>query len=91
MNWRLTLITIIVAPIIVSLIRIFGRKIKKHSARVQDATAEVTSSYQEILLLLKVIKGFCMGQYESKKFRFLAENLYKKSCTGIDIDLAWGL
>ncbi|MBN1226287.1 MAG: ABC transporter ATP-binding protein [Deltaproteobacteria bacterium] len=78
MNWRLTLITIIVAPIIVSLIRIFGRKIKKHSARVQDATAEVTSSYQEILLLLKVIKGFCMGQYESKKFRFLAENLYKK-------------
>lgn len=78
MNWRLTLITIIVAPIIVSLIRIFGRKIKKHSARVQDATAEVTSSYQEILLLLKVIKGFCMGHYESKKFRFLAENLYKK-------------
>ena len=78
MNWRLTLITIIVAPIIVSLIRVFGRKIKKHSARVQDATAEVTSSYQEILLLLKVIKGFCMGQYESKKFRFLAENLYKK-------------
>ncbi len=78
MNWRLTLITIIVAPIIVSLIRIFGRKIKKHSARVQDATAEVTSSYQEILLLLKVIKGFCMGQYESRKFRSLAENLYKK-------------
>lgn len=78
MNWRLTLLTIIVAPIIVSLVRIFGRKIKKHSARVQDATAEVTSSYQEILLLLKVIKGFCMGHYESRKFRFLAENLYKK-------------
>ena len=49
MNWRLTLITVIVTPIIVALIRIFGRKIKKHSARVQDATAEVTTSYQEIL------------------------------------------
>jgi len=78
MNWRLTLITVIVTPIIVALIRIFGRKIKKHSARVQDATAEVTSSYQEILLLLKEIKGFCMGSYEFEKSRRLADNLYKK-------------
>ena len=78
MNWRLTLITIVVTPIIVALVRTFGRKIKKHSARVQDATAEVTSSYHEILLLLKIIKGFCMGSYESERFRMLADNLYKK-------------
>ncbi|MEA3358737.1 MAG: ABC transporter ATP-binding protein [Thermodesulfobacteriota bacterium] len=78
MNWRLTLITIVVTPIIVVLVRTFGRKIKKHSARVQDATAEVTSSYHEILLLLKIIKGFCMGGYECERFRMLADNLYKK-------------
>jgi subfamily B ATP-binding cassette protein MsbA len=78
MNYKLTLLTIIVAPLIVGLTRLFGRKVKKHSSRVQDATAEVTSSYQEILLLLKVIKGFCRGNYESDKFRKLADNLYKK-------------
>ena len=78
MNYKLTILAIIVAPFIVSLVRLFGRKVKKHSTRVQDATAEVTSSYQEILLLLKVIKGFCRGRYESERFRRLANSLYKK-------------
>jgi subfamily B ATP-binding cassette protein MsbA len=78
MNYKLTVLTIIVTPFIVGLVRLFGRKVKKHSVRVQDATAEVTSSYQEIILLLKVIKGFCRGTYEAERFRRLADTLYKK-------------
>jgi subfamily B ATP-binding cassette protein MsbA len=77
MNYKLTILAIIVAPLIVVLVRLFGRKVKKHSIRVQDATADITSSYQEILLLIKVIKGFCRGEYESDRFRKLADSLYK--------------
>jgi len=78
MNYKLTIMAIIVAPLIVGLVRLFGRKVKKHSTTVQDATADITSSYQEIILLIKVIKGFCRGEYESDRFRKLADNLYKK-------------
>ncbi len=78
MNYKLTILTIIAVPLIVGLVRLFGSKVKKHSTRVQDSTAEVTSSYQEIILLLKVIKGFCRDAYEAEKFRDLAGNLYKK-------------
>jgi subfamily B ATP-binding cassette protein MsbA len=78
MNYKLTVLTVVVTPMIVGLVRLFGRKVKKHSTRVQDATAEVTSSYQEILLLLKVIKGFCRGRYESERFRKFADDLYRK-------------
>jgi subfamily B ATP-binding cassette protein MsbA len=78
MNFRLTLMTIVVTPLIVGLVRLFGRKVKKHSLRVQDATAEVTSSYQELILLLKVIKGFCRGAYEAARFGRLADTLYHK-------------
>lgn len=78
MNFRLTVMTIIVTPFIVGLVRLFGRKVKKHSTQVQDATAEVTSSYQEIILLLKVIKGFCRGPYEAQRFARLADTLYQK-------------
>jgi len=78
MNYKLTIMAIIVAPLIVGLVRLFGRKVKKHSTRVQDATADVTSSYQEIILFLKVIKGFCRGEYESDRFRKLSDNLYKR-------------
>jgi len=78
MNYRLTILAIIVTPLIVALIGVFGRKVKKHSTRVQDATAEVTSSYQESLLLLKVIRGFCRERYESERFKKLAASLYKR-------------
>jgi len=78
MNYKLTILTLIVTPLIVGLVRLFGRKVKKHSTRVQDATAEVTSSYQEILLLVKVIKGFCREKYESERFGKSADNLYRK-------------
>jgi subfamily B ATP-binding cassette protein MsbA len=78
MNYRLTLLVFIVGPVVVGLIRLFGRKVKKHSTRVQDAIADVTSLYQEALLCLKVVQGFCMGRNESDKFRGLADRLYKK-------------
>ena len=78
MNYRLTLIIFITVPVIVGLIRLFGKKVKKHSTRVQDTTAQVTSAYQETLLCLKVIQGFCVGDNRSQKFRELAEGLYKK-------------
>jgi len=78
MNYQLTLIVFVAGPAIVGLIRLFGRKVKKHSTKVQDATADVISSYQETLLCLKVIQGFCIDGIQSKKFRELTDQLYKK-------------
>jgi subfamily B ATP-binding cassette protein MsbA len=78
MNYQLTLLVFVVGPVVVGLIRLFGRKVKKHSTRVQDGIADVTSVYQETLLCLKVVQGFCMDRNESNKFRGLADRLYKK-------------
>jgi len=78
MNFRLTLLVFVTVPLIVALIRLFGRKVKKHSRRVQDAMSDVTSAYQETLLCLKVVQGFCMNQGESNKFRMFADTLYQK-------------
>jgi len=77
-NWKLTFFTFFIGPVIIGLIRLFGRKAKKHATRVQDALSDVTSSYQESLLCLKVIQGFCMDKEASLKFRELADQLYKK-------------
>ncbi len=78
MNYRLTLIVILVGPVILGLVRIFGKKVKKHAIRVQDAVADVTSAYQESLLCLKVITGFFRGNYEAKRFEELADHQYKR-------------
>jgi len=63
-NYQLTLFVFVIGPIIVGLIRLFGRKLKKHAVVVQDAIARVTSAYQESLLCLKIIQGFCKEDYE---------------------------
>ena len=78
MNLKLTLLVFFVVPLIALLVRIFGKKVKKHSFRVQEATAEVTSAYHETLLCLKLVHGFFMGKSEVRRFSELAENLYKR-------------
>jgi subfamily B ATP-binding cassette protein MsbA len=78
MNYRLTLVVFLAAPVIVGLVRLFGRKVKKHARRVQDTTAEVTSAYQETLQNLKVVQGFGAGDFEVSRFRTLAEQLYSR-------------
>jgi ATP-binding cassette, subfamily B, bacterial MsbA len=79
LNYKLTLVVMIITPLIVWVTWIFGIKIKKHSARVQDATAKVTSAYQETLLCLKVVQGFCTLENHAVKFKKLTDFLYKKT------------
>lgn len=78
MNYKLTVLVFVIVPLIVGLMRLFGRKVQKHAARVQDATAEVTSAYQETLMCLKVIYGFFSSDRETERFRILAKDLYRK-------------
>ncbi len=78
-NYKLTLIVMIITPLIIGVTRLFGIKAKKHSVRVQDATAKVTSAYQETLLCLKVVQGFCTSENHTAKFKKLTDFLYKKT------------
>jgi len=78
-DYKLTLIVFVTVPVILGLVRLFGSKVKKHSMRVQDATADITSVYQETLLCLKVIQGLCTSENRSLKFQEAADFLYKKT------------
>ena len=78
MNLKMTLLVFFVVPFIAVLVRLFGKKVKKQSVRVQDATAEVTQDYHETLLCLKLIHGFFTGESEVKRFSGLAESLYQR-------------
>ena len=76
-NYKLTLLVFLAVPLIVGPVRLFGRKVKKHSSRVQENTSYVTAAYQETLLCLKVVQGFFMNQREAERFRGLANQLYQ--------------
>jgi len=76
-NYELTLLVFLAIPLVVGPVRLFGRKVKKHSSKVQENTSYVTAAYQETLLCLKVVQGFFMGQTESERFQALVDRLYK--------------
>ena len=77
-NYKLALLVVIAVPPILGIIRLFGKKVKKHATEVQDETAEVTSMYQETILCLRLVHGFFMGKTEVEEFRGVAERLYSK-------------
>jgi ATP-binding cassette, subfamily B, bacterial MsbA len=78
MNLKMTLLVFFMVPLIALLIRLFGRKVKRNSTYVQNATADVTSTYHETLMCLKLVHAFFTGKRETERFSDLAENLYQK-------------
>ncbi len=78
MDYKMTFMMFLVVPIIVGLVRLFGNKVKRHATRMQDAMANVTAAYQELLQCLKVVHGFFKGGYEVERFKGLADELYRR-------------
>ena len=78
LDYKMTFLMFLVVPIIVALVKLFGNKVKKHATRMQDAMADVTAAYQELLQCLKVVHGFFKGEYEVERFKRLADELYKR-------------
>ncbi len=66
-SWRLTLLSLIVIPLSGILIQRIGQSLKRKSRRVQERIAEMTSTLQESLAGIKVIKAFTMEGYADRR------------------------
>lgn len=78
MNYKLTITMFILAPVFIGILKLFGRKVKKHSERVQEALSELSQRYHEGITCIKIIQGFSKEQIELNKFQQEVESLYKK-------------
>lgn len=72
-DWKLTLLTLITVPMVGYAMKIFGRKIKRSGALIQERIADITALLQESISSIRVVKSFVREDYEIKRFR--AENL----------------
>src|SRR5437867_6668752 len=69
MNWRLALLTLVVAPPIGLVGQYLGRKIRDLSRAAQDAQAEAVSVLQEAIAEVRVVQAFTREQYEANRFQ----------------------
>ncbi len=68
-DWRLSLISILVFPVVAFLTVRLGRRIRRTTRHAQDMAASLNQILQETLTGHQVVKSFGAEDYESKRFK----------------------
>ena len=68
MNWKLALLTLVVAPPIGLLGQRLGRQIRDLSRITQDAQGEAVGVLQEAIAEVRVVQAFTREEYEAERF-----------------------
>ena len=68
LNWKLTLLALVMTPIIVGVVRVISVRLRRSSRDVQRTMGEVTQVVQEAIEGHKVVKLFAGQPYESARF-----------------------
>ena len=72
-NWKLSLISLVVFPAVALLTVRLGRRIRKTTRQLQDRTAGLNQILQETITGHQVVKTFGAEDYESKRFRLASQ------------------
>ena len=67
-NWRLTLMSLSIAPGLFVLVFWFTRRIKQASRLVRKKAGELVSVVEEVLTSARVVKAFAREKYEERRF-----------------------
>jgi subfamily B ATP-binding cassette protein MsbA len=68
MNWQLCLLILLLLPLLVLVARGFGRKLKTLSISIQDQTAVATTTAEEVLSGIRIVKSFGQSTREADRF-----------------------
>ncbi|OYT73156.1 MAG: hypothetical protein CFK52_02495 [Chloracidobacterium sp. CP2_5A] len=75
LSWKLTLLTLAVAPLIALLTATFGRRLRQSSLATQRAIEDVLALASEALAGYRVVQAYGAQDYERERFRAAAQRL----------------
>jgi subfamily B ATP-binding cassette protein MsbA len=90
LNWRLTLLILLLAPIISVSAVVFGGRLRKLSTQVQDQLAEGTASAEEALSGVRIVKAFTREPYEVQRYGDQIERTFKATLSLAIVRSAFG-
>jgi ATP-binding cassette, subfamily B, bacterial MsbA len=67
-DWKLAIIAFIILPFAIYPIVSFGRRLRKVSTKTQKEMARLTNFLHETVTGQRIVKAFCMEEYENKRF-----------------------
>ena len=86
LNWRLTLLALVLVPVSVATTYKAGKVLKKAVRRSLESMSTIYRILQESLSGIKVVKAYTMERYERRRFFLETKSLYKKSVRVATID-----
>ena len=75
-DYRLALISIVVFPLAVYPLLLFGRKMRRYSRRMLVSLEDITDRMNETITGIRIVKAFAMEDYERERFRDVNETLF---------------
>ncbi len=78
LSWKLTLMALVLMPVSLTVIIRIGKKLRHLSHLQQEQMAVLTSTLQETVYGIRVIKAFAMEKFENRKFVVQSQTLFKQ-------------
>ncbi len=76
-NWRLTLLSIVVVPLAAFPVVRFGARMRRYATRGQERTADMSLVVQESLTGIRIVKGFTSEAAEDERFRTVNQGYFR--------------
>ena len=90
MNWKLTFMILILAPVMVLFAKTFGKKLKSLSREIQDKLATSTTIIEENISGMPLVKSFVRQEQEIGRFDDAVEDSFQSAKKRVKISAFFG-
>lgn len=77
LDWKLSLTLILLVPMVGIPISILTEKIRKYSIQSQSFLGDLSSHFKEVLVAVRVVKGFQKESFEAQKLAEINRNFFR--------------
>ena len=90
LNWKLTGLILLILPPLMIFARVFGRRLKVFSEKLQDQVAQAVVVLEEVMSSIKIVKSFTREPYERNRFQEKIETAFERAVDKLKISSFFG-
>ena len=90
LNWKLTGLILLVLPPLMLFARIFGKRLRVLTEKLQDKIAQALVVLEEVASSIKIVKSYTRESYEKKRFENEIESAFEQSIGKVRISSSFG-
>jgi len=90
LNWKLTGLILLILPPLMIFARVFGRRLKMFSEKLQDNVAQAVVVLEEVISSIKIVKSFTREPYERNRFQDKIETAFERAVDKLKVSSFFG-